>query len=148
MNDMIRILMIVITATILTACYTKIEEKYNPIKAKIENQIGFEFPDFIELDKEIGNIAFHGDYSNKHTLKFKKGESLDSLYIKIEERIKTQSEEYRIEDDCVIINDYWKKIDEGYLYTFMSECSGKDDKHLELSINSKDSIIMLTYGSY
>lgn len=113
MKDIVRILMLVMLTMIFTSCFANNKENQSKvedvslIKRKIEDQIGFKIPDFEEIRTEDGNISFHGDYSNTMTIKFNDNVDLDNLYNEIENRINNQSEDYRTEDDCVIINDYW-----------------------------------------
>lgn len=139
---------------IFTGCFANNKENQSKvedvslIKRKIEDQIVFKIPDFEEISREDGDISFRGDYDNTLTLKFIDNVDLDDFYNEIENRINNQSEDYRIEDDCVIINDYWKKEEYGYKYSFMSECSGKADKHFELIVNSKDRTATVNYGNW
>lgn len=154
MNDTVRILMLVMLTMIFTGCFANNKENQSKfedvslIKRKIESQIGFKIPDFEEISRENGDASFRGDYDNTLTLKFNDNIDLDSFYNEIENRINNESEDYRIEDNCVIINDYWKKEENGYRYLFMSECSGKADKHFELIVNSKDRTATVNYGNW
>lgn len=146
--------MLAILTMIFTGCFANKKENQeavedtNLIKRKIESQIGFRIPDFEEISRENDDASFHGDYNNTLILKFNDNADLDSFYNEIENRINNQSEDYRIEDNCVIINDYWKKEENGYRYSFMSECSGKADEHFELIVNSKDRTAIVSYGNW
>lgn len=154
MKDTVRILMLVMLTMIFTSCFVNKKENQeavedaNLIKRKIESQIGFKIPDFEEISRENEDASFHGDYNNTMTLKFNDHVELDSFYNEIENKIKNQSQDYRVVDDCVIINDYWKKEENGYRYSFISECSGKADKHFELVVNSKDRTATVSYGNW
>lgn len=154
MKDIVRILMLVILTMIFTGCFGNKKEEQpkvedtSLIKRKIESQIGFKIPDFEEISRENGDPSFRGDYTNTVTLKFNDNVELDNFYNEIENRIIDKSEDYRIEGDCVIINDFWRKEENGYKYSFMSECSKKADKHFELIVNSNDRTAIVSYGNW
>lgn len=147
---------ILIIATITIGCsenrkrQNTDEHKENPIKILIEKQIGFEIPDFKEVEREIGKSAFNGDYTNNITLKFKENMNLDNFYSEIKKRVENpRNLNYEKVNGCITLTDKWRVNVHGeYSYSFMSECADGDDKHFRLDISSKDSIITLSYGHW
>lgn len=155
MNDKINVLVFFIAALFIGCSENRkgqniYEHKENLIKILIEKQIGFEIPDFKEVEREIGKPVFNGDYTNIIILKFKENVNLDNFYSEIIKRVENpRNLNYEKVNGCITLTDEWRvSIDGEYSYSFMSECADGDDKHFRLDISSKDSIITLSYGHW
>jgi|GEM_PF-2951299 len=123
----------------------------NILKSRIENKIGFEFPEFDAINIEYGSMGFNGDYSNTIELKFKKDVDLESFYQEIKMRVENPKEYItNVPDGCFETagNNWRVDVNGEYSYLSMLDCEDEDDSSFSIRLNSKDSTVTVSYGRW
>ncbi len=157
MNNEMRNLILLIVFILFIGCSGNKKEQNtegqgeNILKSRIENQIGFEFPEFEEVSIEYGSMGFNGDYSNTMNLKFKKDADLEPFYQEIKKRVENPQENTtNIPKGCYETagNNWRVDVNGEYSYLSMLDCENGEDSSFSIQLNSKDSTITISYGRW